>query len=94
MNETIRKTGHRKGNKILNVGLENWIMSGRVVAIVNANSAPIKRMIKQAREDNALIDATSGKPTRSVIFTDSKHVILSSISPRNLSARMEKNVLD
>jgi len=94
MNEIIRESGHRKGNKILNVGLENWIMSGRVVAIANANSAPIKRMVKQAREVNTLIDATSGKPTRSVIFTDSKHVILSSISPRNLSARMEKNILD
>jgi regulator of extracellular matrix RemA (YlzA/DUF370 family) len=93
MNETIGETGRRKGNKSLNVGLENWIMTGRVVAIVNANSAPIKRMIRQARENNALIDATSGKPTRSVIVADSKHVILSSISPRNLSARMEKNVM-
>jgi len=94
MNEIIRESGHRKGNNILNVGLENWIMSGRVVAIANANSAPIRRMVKQAREVNALIDATSGKPTRSVVITDSKHVILSSISPRNLSARMEKNMLD
>ena len=93
MNQTIAETGRRKGNKILNVGLENWIMAGRIVAIVNANSAPIKRMIRQAREGNALIDATSGKPTRSVIIADSKHIILSSISPRNLSARMEKNVL-
>ena len=94
MDETIRKTGHRKGNKILNVGLENWIMSGRVVAIANANSAPIKRMVKQAKEANLLIDTSGGKPTRSVIFADSKHVVLSSISPRNLSARMEKNMLD
>jgi len=93
MNEAIREPGQRKGDKSLNVGLENWIIAGRVVAIVSANSAPIKRMIKQAREGNVLIDATSGKPTRSVIVADSKHVILSSISPRNLSARMEKNVL-
>ena len=93
MSETIRESRQRKRDKSLNVGLENWIMAGRILAIVNANSAPIKRMIKQAREGNVLIDATSGKPTRSVIIADSKHVILSSISPRNLSARMEKNVL-
>jgi len=93
MNERIREPGQRKGDKTLNVGLENWIMTGRVVAIVNANSAPIKRMVKQAREAKALIDATSGKPTRSVIIADSGHIILSSISTRNLSARIEKNIL-
>jgi regulator of extracellular matrix RemA (YlzA/DUF370 family) len=82
-----------KGDKALNIGLENWIIAGRIVAIVNANSAPIRRMIKQAREGNVLIDGTSGKPTRSAIVADSKHVILSSISPRNLSARLEKMVL-
>jgi regulator of extracellular matrix RemA (YlzA/DUF370 family) len=93
MDEAIREAGHMKGDKALNIGLENWIIAGRVVAIVNANSAPIRRMIKQAREGNVLIDGTSGKTTRSVIVADSKHVILSSISPRNLSARLEKMVL-
>jgi len=94
MEKTIGSRDLRKSAKMVNIGFENWIMSGRVVAIVNANSAPIKRMINQAREENTLIDASGGKQTRSVIFTDSKHVILSSISARNLSARMEKDVLN
>jgi len=94
MEKTIDPRDLKKSARMVNIGLENWISAARVVAIVNANSAPIKRMINQAREENTLIDASGGKQTRSVIFTDSKYIILSSISPRKLSARMEKNVLD
>ena len=74
----------------MNVGFENRVITERVIAIVNTNSAPIKRMIKIAKERNLLVDATSGKPTRSAIVMDSRHVILSSISPRKMSGRMEK----
>ena len=76
--------------KSINVGFENRVIAERVIAIVNTNSAPIKRMIKIAKEGNLLVDATSGKPTRSAIVMDSRHVILSSISPRKISGRMEK----
>lgn len=81
--------------KIVNIGFENRVISNRIVGIFNPNSAPIKRLINDAKEDHLLlIDATGGKPKRSVIITDSRHVIISSISPRNLSARIEKNILD
>ncbi|MGD2084571.1 MAG: DUF370 domain-containing protein [Candidatus Aminicenantes bacterium] len=84
----------RKNGKPVNIGSENRVISNRVVAIVNPNSAPVKRVINEAKEDHLLLDATGGKPKRSVIVTDSGHIVLSSISPRNLSARFEKNILD
>ena len=88
----INEINNRK--KIVNIGSENRVVSSRIVAIVNPNSAPVKRLINEAREEHLLIDATGGKTKRSVIITDSRNVILSSISPRNLSARIEKNILD
>ncbi|MGD2091875.1 MAG: DUF370 domain-containing protein [Candidatus Aminicenantes bacterium] len=84
----------KNGKKIVNIGSENRVVSSRIVAIVNPNSAPVKRLINEAKENHLLIDATGGKTKRSVIMTDSRHVIISSISPRNLSARIEKNILD
>jgi len=75
---------------ILKIGFENFVTLKRIVAIVNPSSAPVKRMIKQAREAGKLIDATSGKPTRSAILADSEHIILSSISPGKLGERMER----
>lgn len=86
--------GSTDRKKIVNIGTENRVISNRVVAIVNPGSAPVKRMIAEAKEDHLLVDATSGKPKRSVIITDSGHVILSSISPRSLSERMEKIILE
>lgn len=80
--------------KIVNVGSENRVFLRRIVAIINPNSAPVKRLINEAKEDHLLIDATGGKPKRSVIITDSRHVILSSVGPRNLSARIEKSILE
>jgi len=93
MNKIIKEIGVKSASKSVNVGLENRVISKRIVGIVKPNSAPIKRMIMAAKENNMLIDATSGKPTRSAIIMDSRHIILSSISPRNLSARLEKNNL-
>jgi regulator of extracellular matrix RemA (YlzA/DUF370 family) len=84
----------KSGKAFVNVGSENRVVSSRIVAIINPNSAPMKRLITEAKEEHLLIDATGGKPKRSVIITDSRHVILSSISPRNLSARIEKNILE
>lgn len=88
------KINEISGKAIVNVGLENRVVSSRIVAILNPNSAPIKRLINEAREDHLLIDATGGRPKRSVIITDSRHIILSSVAPRNLSARIEKSILD
>jgi len=78
----------RNSKTTLKIGYENMVSSHRILAIVNPNSAPIKRMIKQAKERMMLIDATGGKPTRSAIIADTGHVILSSISPAKLERRM------
>jgi regulator of extracellular matrix RemA (YlzA/DUF370 family) len=91
MIETIHA---KKTGKPVNIGSENRVISNRVVAIVNPGSAPVKRMINEAKEAHLLVDATGGKPKRGVIVTDSGHIILSSISPRFLGARFEKNILD
>ena len=90
----IETNKNKSSGKPVNIGFENRVISSRIVAIVNPNSAPIKRVITEAKEDHLLIDATGGKPKRSVIITDSGHVILSSITARNLGARYEKNILD
>lgn len=73
----------------LSVGYENIVATRRVVAVVNPNSAPVKRMVKEAKEKNQAIDATCGKPTRSIIVTDSGHVVLSSLCPKKIGLRME-----
>jgi len=94
MNKIIKEIGMKPAPKSVNVGLENRVISKRIVAIVKPNSAPIKRMIMEAKGKNMLIDATSGKPTRSAIIMDSRNIVLSSISPRNMSARLDKNNLE
>jgi len=73
--------------KLVNIGFGNIVSAGRVVAIVSPESAPIKRIITDAREEKKLIDATYGRRTRAVIIADSGHVILSAIQPENVANR-------
>jgi regulator of extracellular matrix RemA (YlzA/DUF370 family) len=73
--------------KLINVGFGNIVSADRIVAIVSPESAPIKRMIMEAREDGALIDATYGRRTRSVIITDSDHIILSALQTETVASR-------
>ena len=73
--------------KLINIGFGNMISAGRLIAIVSPDSAPIKRMVQEARERGMLIDASYGRKTKSVILMDTDHVILSAISPDGLSAR-------
>jgi len=75
------------GPKLVNLGFGNSVVSRRVVAIVSPNAAPIKRMRDEAREEKRLIDATQGRRTRSLIITDSNHVILSAIQSETLAQR-------
>ena len=74
--------------KLVNIGFGNMVSSSRMVAIVGPESAPIKRIISDAREKGQLIDATYGRRTRAVIVADSGHVILSAIQPETVAARM------
>lgn len=73
--------------KLINIGFGNVVSAKRVLAIVGTESAPIKRTIAEAREGGQLIDATYGRRTRSVIITDSGHVVLSAIQPETVAHR-------
>jgi extracellular matrix regulatory protein A len=73
--------------KLINIGFGNIVSANRVIAIVSPESAPIKRIITEARDSHQLIDATYGRRTRAVIITDSGHVILSAIQPETVANR-------
>ena len=75
--------------KFINVGFGNMIAADRVVALVSPDSAPIKRLIQSARDDGRAIDVTCGRRARSVVLTDSEHVILSAIQPETVAARLD-----
>ena len=74
--------------RLINVGFGSLVSAERLVAVVSSDSAPVKRMIQEARENGNLIDATYGRRTRAVLIMDSTHVILSAIQPETLAARM------
>lgn len=73
--------------QLINIGFGNIVSANRVVAIVSPESAPIKRIITDARDRGQLVDATYGRRTRAVIITDSSHVILSAIQPETVAHR-------
>ncbi len=73
---------------MLNIGFGNVVAAHRIVAIASPNSAPVKRMKDEARDDKRLIDVTHGRKTRSVLVTDSNHVILSAIQTETISQRL------
>ena len=71
--------------KFINIGSGNMVAAGRVVALASPDSAPIKRLIAEAKEDGRIIDVSCGRRTRTVIFTDSEHLILSAIKAVTIS---------
>jgi len=74
--------------KLINIGFGNMVSANRLVAIVSPESAPIKRIIQEARDRGVLIDATYGRRTRAVIVMDSDHVVLSAIHPETVANRI------
>ncbi len=77
--------------KLVNIGFGNMVNSSRIIAIVSPESAPIKRMISDAKENGMLIDATHGRKTRAVVIADSDHVILSYLQPEKLGERLSES---
>jgi regulator of extracellular matrix RemA (YlzA/DUF370 family) len=75
------------GTKLLNIGFDNMVVSSRVVAILNPGSAPMKRLREDARTGKKLIDATQGRRTRSIVITDSDHIILSAMQAKTIAQR-------
>ncbi len=73
--------------KLINIGFGNMVSANRLVAIVSPESAPIKRIIQDAKDRGTLIDATYGRRTRAVLITDSEHVVLSAVQPETVANR-------
>ena len=78
--------------KLINIGFGNMVSAGRLIAVVSPESAPIKRMVQEARERGVLIDATFGRRTRAVLVMDSDHVVLSAIQPEKVAGRLAGEV--
>ncbi|MBE6973068.1 MAG: DUF370 domain-containing protein [Ruminococcaceae bacterium] len=74
--------------KLINIGFGNMISAGRLIAIVSPESAPIKRMVQEARDRAVLIDATYGRRTRAVLIMDNDHLVLSALQPETLANRL------
>ena len=75
--------------KLINIGFGSMLAAGRILAVVDPDSAPIKRVVQEARERGMLIDASYGHKTKSVILMDTDHVILSALTPEMISARWQ-----
>ncbi|HLS88766.1 MAG TPA: DUF370 domain-containing protein [Sphingobacteriaceae bacterium] len=74
--------------RLVNIGFGNIVAADRIVAVVSPESAPIKRIISDARAEGLLIDATYGRRTRAVIITDSGHVLLAAVQPETIAQRL------
>ena len=73
--------------KLINIGFGNMVSSDRILTVVSPESAPIKRIIQEAKDRSMLVDATYGRKTKAVILMDTDHVILSAILPETIAAR-------
>ena len=80
--------------KFINIGFGNMVSAGRIVAIASPDSAPIKRLVSDAKDENRVIDVSCGRRTRSVIITDSEHVILSAIQAETIANRLANDIAD
>jgi extracellular matrix regulatory protein A len=79
----------KSSHKILNIGFANVLLIDRIVGMIHSDTAGGKRIRNEAKENGKLIDSTMGKKTRSIIFTDSGHIVLSSLRVESLSRRIE-----
>ena len=74
--------------KLINIGFGNIVAANRIISIISPESAPIKRIIQEARDKGLLVDATYGRRTRAVVVTDSGHIILSAVQPETVANRL------
>jgi len=76
------------GRSLIGIGYGNFLAVNKIVAVITPDSAPVKRMVQEAREDGSLIDATCGRRTRAVVVTDSGHTVLSALTADTVAGRM------
>ncbi len=77
--------------KLLNVGFGNMVSAARIVAVIAPDSAPVKRLVQEARDEGHLVDATAGRRTRAVLMMDTGHVVLSAIQPETIAGRLQSD---
>ena len=80
--------------QLINIGFGNIVSAGRIISIVSPDSAPIKRLVQEAKDSKMAIDATYGRRTRAVLIMDSGHVILSAVQPETVAGRLEKEQVE
>lgn len=80
--------------KFINIGFGNMVSAGRIVAIASPDAAPIKRLVQDAKRENRVIDVSCGRRTRSVIITDSEHVVLSAIAAETITNRLANDLAE
>lgn len=80
--------------QLINIGFGNIVSANRIISIVSPESAPIKRLVQEAKDSKMAIDATYGRRTRAVIIMDSGHVILSAVQPETVAGRLDKDVVE
>jgi len=78
--------------KMVNIGFGNLVMSSRIVAILSPDSAPLKRIVNEARSQGVLLDASFGRKTRAVLVLDDRHVLLSALNPETIAQRLTTKV--
>ena len=78
--------------QLVNIGFGNSVSANRIIAIISPESAPIKRLVQDAKEQGRAIDATCGRRTRAVIIMDSDHIVLSSVQPETVAGRFELDI--
>lgn len=76
--------------QLINIGFGNIVSANRIIAIVSPESAPIKRIVQEAKDEGMAVDATYGRRTRAVIIMDSGHVVLSAVQPETVAGRLDK----
>lgn len=78
--------------QLVNIGFGNIVSSERIIAIVSPETAPIKRLVQEARNEKNVVDATYGRRTRAVLIMDSGHIILSAVQPETVGGRIDKDI--
>ncbi len=78
--------------KLVNIGFGNTVVADKIVAIVSPDSAPIKRMVQEAKDNGTAIDATFGRKTRAVLVMDSDHIVLSAVQAETIADRIDKDI--
>ena len=80
--------------RFINVGFGNMVAAERITILASPDSAPMKRLVQDAKDDGRAIDVTCGRRTRTIIITDSEHVVLSALTPEKIANRLENNAAD